>query len=278
MTPEMAFASGVAVITGAGSGIGAALARHASGLGMKVALADIDAAAIASLGTELGPDSLAVPTDVRDHAAVAALAEAVHTRWGPVRLLINCAGIETLGNSWEIPPARWQATIDINVMGAINGVHAFLPAMLAAGDPAWIGNVASIGAFGQMPMQSAYIVSKHALQSFTENLALEVGLTGKPVHIASIIPGAVDTRIFAAANTGDAAAERHRAIMQAMLSASMAPAEAAALIFEGLAARQFFVATHPEDAKAIIAGRIAFLQAMAAPVLPDALRALLQGD
>jgi NAD(P)-dependent dehydrogenase (short-subunit alcohol dehydrogenase family) len=278
MTPEAAFAGGVAVITGAGSGIGGALARHAAGLGMKVALADIDAAAIAALAAELGPDCLAVPTDVRDAAAVQALAETVQGRWGPARLLVNCAGIETLGLSWEIPPARWQATLDINVMGAIHGVHAFLPAMLQAGEPAWIGNVASIGAFGQMPMQGAYIVSKHALQSFTENLALEVGLTGKPVHIASIIPGAVDTRIFASANRGDEAAERHRAIMQAMLSASMAPSEAAALIFEGLAARQFFIATHPDDAKAIIAGRIAFLEGMAAPVLPDALRALLQGD
>jgi NAD(P)-dependent dehydrogenase (short-subunit alcohol dehydrogenase family) len=278
MTPETAFAGGVAVITGSGSGIGAALARHAAVLGMKVALADIDAEAIAALAKELGPDCLAVPTDVRDPAAVLALAETVHNRWGPVRLLVNCAGIETLGLSWEIPPARWQATLDINVMGAIHGVHAFLPAMLAAGDPAWIGNVASIGAFGQMPMQGAYIVSKHALQSFTENLALEISLTGKPVHIASIIPGAVDTRIFASANRGDAAAERHRAIMQAMLSASMAPSDAAALIFEGLAARDFFIATHPDDAKAIIAGRIAFLEGMAAPVLPDALRALLQGD
>jgi NAD(P)-dependent dehydrogenase (short-subunit alcohol dehydrogenase family) len=278
MTPAAAFAGGVAVITGAGSGIGAALARHAAGLGMTVALADIDAAAIAKLATELAPDSLAQPTDVRDPAAVRALAEAVHARWGHVRLLVNCAGIETLGSSWEIPPARWQQTIDVNVMGAVHGVHAFLPAMLAAGEPAWIANVASVGAFGQMPLQSAYIVSKHALQSFTENLALEVGLTAKPVHIASIIPGAVDTKIFAAANRGNAATERHRAVMQAMLSASMAPADAAARIFEGLAARDFFIATHPDDAKAIIAGRIAFLQGMAAPVLPDALRALLQGD
>lgn len=278
MTPAAAFAGGVAVITGAGSGIGAALARHAAALGMKVALADIDAAAIAALAAELGPDAIAVPTDVRDAAAVLALAQAVHGRWGAVRLLVNCAGIETLGFSWEIAPARWQATLDINVMGAINGVHAFLPAMLEAGQPAFIGNVASIGAFGQMPMQSAYIVSKHALQSFTENLALEVGLTGKPVHIASIIPGAVDTRIFADANPGNAAAERHRAIMQAMLSASMAPVDAAALIFAGLAARDFFIATHPDDARAIIAGRIAFLQGMATPVLPDSLRALLQGD
>ncbi|MFZ4690396.1 MAG: SDR family oxidoreductase [Polymorphobacter sp.] len=278
MSPAETFKGGVAVITGAGSGIGAGLARHAVSLGMKVVLADIDAAAVTALAVELGPDALAAPTDVRDAAAVSALAVSVHARWGAVRLLVNCAGIETIGNSWDVSPARWQQTLDINVMGAIHGVHAFVPHMLAAGQPAWVANVASVGAFGQMPMQTAYIVSKHALQAFTENLALEIGLTGKPIHIASIIPGAVDTAIFAAANPGDAATEHHRAIMQAMLSASMTPAKAAALIFDGLAARDFFIATHPDDARAIIDGRIAFLSAMAAPVLPDQLRALLHGD
>jgi NADP-dependent 3-hydroxy acid dehydrogenase YdfG len=278
MTHPLPFTGGVAVITGAGGGLGAALARHAASLGMKVALADIDASAIAALAAELGPDTIAVPTDVRDAAAVIALAAEVHARWGAVRLLINNAGIETIGNSWDIAPARWQATLDINVMGAIHGVHAFVPHMLAAGQPAWVANTASVGAFGQMPLQTAYIVSKHAVQSFTENLALEIGLTAKPIHVASIIPGAVNTGIFAAANAGDAATERHRAIMQAMLKASMAPATAAALIFDGLAARRFFITTHPEDARVIIDGRIAFLDKMAAPVLPDQLRALLQGD
>ncbi len=245
---------------------------------MKVALADIDAAAIGALAAELGPDALAIPTDVRSAAAMLALAAAVHARWGGVRLLVNCAGIETLGNSWDIAPARWQATLDINVMGAIHGVHAFVPAMLAAGEPAFIANVASVGAFGQMPMQAAYITSKHALQAFTETLALEIGLTGKPIHVASVIPGAVATAIFDSANQGDAAAERHRAIMQAMLAASMAPDSAARIIFEGLAARDFFIMTHPDDARAIIAGRIEFLSKLAAPVLPDQLRALLHGD
>ncbi len=202
MTPQAAFAGGVAVITGAGSGIGAALARHAAGLGMKVALADIDAAAITALAAELEPDALAIPTDVRSADAMLALAAAVRARWGAVRLLVNCAGIETLGNSWDIAPARWQATLDINVMGAIHGVHAFVPAMLATGEPAFIANVASVGAFGQMPMQAAYITSKHALQALTETLALEIGLTGKPIHVASVIPGAVATAIFDSANHG----------------------------------------------------------------------------
>jgi NAD(P)-dependent dehydrogenase (short-subunit alcohol dehydrogenase family) len=278
MTPQAAFAGGVAVITGAGSGIGAALARHAAGLGMQVALADIDAAAITALAAELGPDALAIPTDVRSADAMLALAAAVRARWGSVRLLVNCAGIETLGNSWDIAPARWQATMDINVMGAIHGVHAFVPAMLATGEPAFVANVASVGAFGQMPMQAAYIISKHALQAFTETLALEIGLTGKPIHVASVIPGAVATAIFDSANQGDASAERHRAIMQAMLAVSMAPADAARIIFDGLAARDFFIMTHPDDARAIIAGRINFLSKLAAPVLPDQLRALLHGD
>lgn len=274
------FANGVAVITGAGAGIGEGLARHAAKLGMKVALVDVNAAAITALAAELGPATIAVPTDVRDADAVIALAATVHDRWGAVRLLVNCAGVETIGYSWDIAPARWQATLDINVMGAIHGVHAFVPHMLAAGEPAFVANIASAAAFGQMPMQSAYIVSKHALQSFSENLSLEIGLTGKPIHVASVIPGTVATAIFDMASTaGGAAAERHRAIMQAMLAGEgMTAADTAAIIFDGLAARRFFIDCDPGLTRPIVAGRIAFLEKMEAPVFPDHLRALLQGD
>ena len=271
----MDIAGKVFIVTGGASGLGEGTARMLAANGGLVVIADMQDEKGEAVAKEIG--GAFVRCDVSNESdGQAVITKAMSL--GKLMGLVNCAGIETLGKSWDIAPARWQATLDINVMGAIHGVHAFVPAMLAAGEPAFIANVASVGAFGQMPMQAAYITSKHALQAFAETLALEIGLTGKPIHVASVIPGAVATAIFDRANKGDAAAERHRAIMQAMLAASMAPADAARIIFARLAARDFFIMTHPDDARAIIAGRIDFLSKLAAPALPDQLRALLHGD
>src|SRR5690606_29713752 len=95
-----------------------------------------------------------------------------------------------------IPAARWEATLDINIHGIVHGVRAFVPKMLATGEEAWIANLASIGAFGMMPGQTAYIMSKHAIQSFSECLFLELQHAGAPIHVASVIPGMLKTSIF----------------------------------------------------------------------------------
>jgi len=277
------FQGGVAVITGAGAGIGAGLARRASTLGMKVVLADVAKDRIDALGTELrelGGETLPVVVDVSRPEEIYRLAETVHSVWGDVRLLINNAGIETTGHIWEIPLQRWEKTLDINIHGVLHGVRAFLPRMLECGKPAYIGNVASVGGFGQMPLQTAYIMSKHAVQSFTECLALEIDMTGKPIHVASIIPGMVKTRIFeptAPTEGENAAAAHHRKVMREMMAAyGMEVEPACRSIFEQLASGAFWISTHPQMTDQIVEHRIQFLSQRNKPWLAEGARALLK--
>lgn len=263
---------GVAVITGAGSGIGEGLARHAAELGMKVVLADI-ADRIDRVAEEIraaGGEALAVTTDVSEPEALDRLAAQTHESYGDVRLLINNAGIETLGFAWELPASTWEKTLRINIHGVIHGVRAFAPRMLAAGKPAFIANTASIGGLGMMPVQTSYVLSKHALISFSECLYLEMQVKKAPIHVSAILPGPVATRIFTDSEIGeDPVNASHRQAMMAMLEAQgMSGYEAAQRILPQIAAGQFWVSTHPEITTQFAQQRAAHLSALATPSLP----------
>lgn len=267
------FKGGVAVITGAGSGIGEGLARQASKLGMQVVLADIAGDRVEALATELrsqGGEALPVVTDVSDPAALDRLAELTHARYGDVSLLINNAGIETLGFSWEIPAAIWEKTLGINIHGVIHGVRAFAPRMISSGKPAYIANVASIGALGMMPVQAPYILSKHAVLSFSECLYLEMQLKKASIHVSAVLPGPVATRIFQdSEGLPDPIVKHHREVMNAMLKeVGITPVEAGARILEQIAAGQFWVSTHPEITAPMAQARAAHLNGLQDPVLP----------
>lgn len=276
------FAGGVAVITGAGSGIGSGLARHAGAIGMTVVAADIDGEAAERVAADIrgsGGRAEAMVVDVAQPAELDRLADSVFGRHGSVRLLINNAGIETLGFTWEIPAERWERTLDVNLHGMIHGVRAFVPPMLETGEECWIANLASVGAFGQMPGQTAYIVTKHAAQSFSENLYLEMQVKGAPIHVASIIPGAVKSAIFAPGH-GDEESDfgrgQRRAMNEMLQTHGMELADAAQAIFAGLARGDFWISTHPEMTRDMIAGRVAFLQSGAAPTLTAETEAILK--
>ncbi|PRC45137.1 oxidoreductase, partial [Mycobacterium sp. ITM-2017-0098] len=181
MNARDTFGGGVAVITGAGAGIGAGLARHASALGMTVVLADIDESAVTALRDELnaaGGTAVSVVCDVRNPDALAELAERVYADVGPVRLLVNNAGIEQFGYLWDIPVANWNRVVDINISGVFHGIRAFLPKMIEAAEPAWVWNLSSIGGVAVVPLQAPYIMSKHAILALTECLSLEVQSAG----------------------------------------------------------------------------------------------------
>lgn len=273
------FSGGVAVITGAGSGLGAGLARHAGVLGMTVVLADVDGAATASVADELraaGGSAVDVVCDVRDPDALHELAGRVYRDVGPMRLLVNNAGVEQFGYLWDTPVANWQRIIDINVSGVFYGVRAFLPKMMSTEEPAWVWNVASVGAVVAIPLQAPYIVSKHAVLALTECLYLEVESTGhgRHIHVQAVLPGPVSSNIFESAGgidadgSGDvAAAEAQRSAMLDVKAAAMDPREAAAALFRQAADGRFYLHTHPDAVGAAMAERADALAAQRAPTL-----------
>jgi NAD(P)-dependent dehydrogenase (short-subunit alcohol dehydrogenase family) len=261
MSAREMFSGGVAVITGAGAGIGAGLARHAVALGMTAVLADVDAEAIAALRDELcaaGGSAVDVVCDVRDVSAVQELADRTYRDVAPVRLLVNNAGVEQFGYLWDTPVANWRRVVDINVSGVFNGVRAFLPKMMASTDRAWVWNISSVGGVLAIPLQGPYIMSKHAVLALTECLYLDVRSAGHGhhIHVQAVLPGAVVSNIFESAGGVDedgdvAVAEAQRSAMLDVKSAAMDPLAAAATIFEQAAEGRFYLLTQPSVTEAM---------------------------
>ncbi|MBM4383628.1 MAG: SDR family NAD(P)-dependent oxidoreductase [Deltaproteobacteria bacterium] len=275
------FRGGVAVITGAGSGIGEGMARTAAKAGATVVLADISLERAEKVAGEIraaGGAAHALRVDTADASSVDALAREVHARFGDVRLLLNNAGIETIGLAWELSAAAWQRIVDINVLGPIHGVRAFAPRMLAAKQRAFIANTASVGAFGMMPAQNPYVMSKHAVLSFTEGLRMEMELVGAPVSVSVITPGPVATRIFRDGHIAGEGAAQHQLQMEAMVSAGISGLEAGERILRGIASGEFWVSTHPEMTLAMAKQRAEHLASLSTPVITPPLRALLGPD
>jgi NAD(P)-dependent dehydrogenase (short-subunit alcohol dehydrogenase family) len=276
------FAGGVAVITGAGAGIGSGLARRAGQLGMTVVVSDINGANAEKIAAEIrdnGGNAEALVVDVSKPAELDRLADHVFAKHGSPRLLVNNAGIETIGYSWEIPVDRWEATLNINIHGVVHGCRAFLPRMLESGQEAWIANLASMGAMGIMPCQTAYIMSKHAVQSFSECLYLELELKGAPIHVASVLPGMLKTSIFEeSAGKGEpASGAAHRKKMREMVSAyGMDNDEGCKLILEQIADNKFWVHTQPEMSLGAMEGRIEFFRSQQGPTMNEEVRYLVE--
>jgi NAD(P)-dependent dehydrogenase (short-subunit alcohol dehydrogenase family) len=255
MSATESFGGGVAVITGAAAGIGAGLARHASRLGMTVVIADVDADAAGLLGDEIaaaGGSAVVHRCDVRDADAVSDLADRTYRDVGPVRLLVNNAGVEQFGYLWDTPVANWNRVMDVNVTGVFHGIRAFLPRMLDNPETSWVWNLSSIGGVAVVPLQAPYITSKHAVLAMTECLALEVQLAGHDhhVHVQAVLPGAVVSNIFESAggvSAGDvAAAEAQRTAMLDIKAEAMDPIAAAEVIFDQAADGRFYLLTQPE--------------------------------
>ncbi|OKH81514.1 oxidoreductase [Mycobacterium sp. ST-F2] len=277
MGAQELFGGGVAVITGAGSGIGAGLARYAAKLGMTTVLADVDAAAVAALRDELsaaGASAVDAVCDVRDAEAVQDLADMVYREIGPVRLLVNNAGIEQFGYLWDTPVANWERVMDINVSGVFHGVRAFLPAMLASDEPAWVWNMSSVGGVSTVQLQAPYIVSKHAVLALTECLRVEVELAGHDNHVCvqAVLPGPVQSNIFTAAGGVDGgsghaadASESERTAMHQITA--MDPMTAAEIIFDQSAAGGFYLTTHPDAVSGAMTERARVLTEQAIPKL-----------
>lgn len=239
---------------------------------MTVVLIDVDAPAIAALRRELA-GSVDLVCDVRDPEALERVAAQVYSEIGPVRLLVNNAGVEQFGYLWDTPVENWDRLVDINVNGVFYGIRAFLPRMIAADTPSWVWNLSSIGGVAVVPLQAPYIMSKHAVLALTECLRLEVELAGHAdrIHVQAVLPGAVKSNIFESAGGVDGgdvgAAEAQRTAMLDIKAEAMDPVEAARVVFEQAAAGEFYLLTQPEYVGNAMAERAEVLVSRRAPVL-----------
>ncbi|MEW4468233.1 SDR family NAD(P)-dependent oxidoreductase [Parasphingorhabdus sp. JC815] len=235
----------VAVITGAASGIGAGLARHAASLGMDLVLADWDESALQETANSLSSQVLAVPTDVRNEAAVQALAKAAYDKFGAVDLLFNNAGVLSSGLTWEIDTATWQRSLDINIGGVINVIRAFVPRMIDAERPSRIINTSSLGGFLTSPFMAPYTATKFAVVAISEALAGELSATGSQVQVSLLAPGPVQSAILnekAPPHTAD-----FMNVMRDMNNENgMTPDEFAPLVFEAIERGEYWIVPQPE--------------------------------
>ena len=212
MAPEQDFAGKIAVVTGAGSGIGRATAILLARQGAKVHAADVDGESAAATAAEIqraGGQAQAHTVDVTDADAVGALADAVYVTDGRVDILHNNAGVGGGGPVEETPLSDWRRIVEINLMGVVHGVHVFVPRMLAQGGGGQILNTASMLGLVAGPGVVPYTTTKHAVVGLSESLNAE--LAPKGIRVTALCPGIINTPIIAAASlTGDMAAQRDK--------------------------------------------------------------------
>ena len=199
------FKGKVAVITGAASGIGLALAEKASSEGMKVVLGDVEEPAPAAAERHLqasGATALAVRTDVSKIDEVVALASATLDAFGSVDLLCNNAGVTMRPRSrriWECTVGDWQWILGVNVFGVAHVIRTFTPIMLDQGYESHIVNTASVAGLVSGPRLGVYKSSKHAVVSISETLYHELREVDAKVRVSVLCPGPVATPIGSAA-------------------------------------------------------------------------------
>jgi NAD(P)-dependent dehydrogenase (short-subunit alcohol dehydrogenase family) len=187
----------VAAITGAGSGLGRALAIALAHRGAALALADIDAASLQETARLLPANchrcTIAV-VDVADRAAVFAWADACRREHGHVNLVINNAGVAMAALAETVRPADFEWLMNINFWGVVHGTQAFLPHLRASGD-GHVVNVSSVFGLMAMPTQSAYNAAKFAVRGYTEALRMELELQNAPISATCVLPGGIATGI-----------------------------------------------------------------------------------
>jgi NAD(P)-dependent dehydrogenase (short-subunit alcohol dehydrogenase family) len=248
------FSGKVAVITGAASGIGFALAERAAREGMSVVLADVEEAplqrATAAL-RERGARAIAQRTDVSDEAAVEALAQRAYSEFGAVHLLCNNAGVINRERpAWEHSLADWKWLLDVNLWGVIHGIRSFVPRMLASGEEGHIVNTASMAGLVTGGMGTAvYDATKHAVVSLSESLYRDLVVRQTKVSASVLCPGAVMTQIFSAERNRPAALgpsegkapESRVTGTTAFPSDSFQPAEVADQVFGAVRENRFYI-------------------------------------
>ena len=252
-----------AVVTGAASGIGRALATRFAAAGMRVVMADIEEPALMSAADELaagGAEVLPVATDVSDGESVDALARAAEAAYGPVHLLCNNAGVGAGGLLSDLTTADWEWVLGVNLWGVIHGVRAFLPGMLAHGEAGHIVNTASLAGHVAGPFMAPYSASKFAVVALSETLYHEMTMAQAAIGVSVLCPGWVNTNIHRSERNrpevlggGDGGDDPRAGLLAAVLESGLAPAQVAELVEGAVRDGRFYVFTHPEMMPAVAA-------------------------
>jgi NADP-dependent 3-hydroxy acid dehydrogenase YdfG len=231
----------VVVITGAGSGIGRALALNAAGKGAVLALSDWDEVGLVETAQqvqrvahrEVRTDKL----DVRDRDAMKAYAASVAEEFGRVNVIINNAGVALHGDFEEVTYEDFEWVMDVDFWGVMQGTKEFLPHLIASGD-GHVVNVSSLFGLIGMPGQTAYNAAKFAVRGLTEALRQEMLVAGHPVQVTAVHPGGIKTGI---ARNARATASHDQAQVAKHFDAKLArmtPERAAEIIIDGVLANK----------------------------------------
>src|SRR5215212_10757554 len=162
----------VAVVTGAASGIGRELAIACAGEGAHITLADVDEKGLAETARLLPPgcESIQARCDVSKASDLEALAQRAYERFGAAHVVFNNAGVAVAGPVWSAPLDEWKWVLDVNLMGVVHGIRAFVPRMLEAKTEGHVVNTASVAGLLSVPGSGVYCASKHAVVSLSECL------------------------------------------------------------------------------------------------------------
>ena len=259
------FRDKTAVITGAASGIGLALARRGAREGMRLVLADIEGekleAAAATLG--LAAERLSLHrVDVSRDEEIAALAEAAYRRFGAVHLLCNNAGVGLTRVTWEHSVDDWQWVLGVNLWSVVHGIRHFVPRMLEQAEDCHIVNTASVAGLLSTPGMAAYNVSKHGVVTLSETLYGELKALEAKIGVSLLCPAWVPTGIhesgrnrqerFGTAGEASSLSRAYEERMgQAVKSGRLSADDMADAVFEAVAAQRFYVIPHRKINNAI---------------------------
>jgi NAD(P)-dependent dehydrogenase (short-subunit alcohol dehydrogenase family) len=278
------FKDRVAVVTGAGSGIGRAMAEKFASEGMNVVLADVQEDALAAVESELlGRDVrvIAVRTDVSKANQVEALAQRALDAFGAVHIVCNNAGVSGGGGPvWTATEADWQWVLGVNLWGVIHGIRVFVPIMLEQDTEGHIVNTASVLGLTSGPGGAPYGVSKHGVVRITEGLYYDLQAAGSKLHASVLCPGLIATQIVLSARNrpdelqNDVADETRRQAEtfaqqahQFFTENGMPPAHVADMVFDAIVDERLYILTH-EPIKEAFQRRAGYIVEAQNPDLP----------
>ena len=270
------FVGKVAVVTGAASGIGLALATRFAAEGMKVVLADIEAGPLAQAEAAIrdtGGTVLAVRVNVMNEAEIQALANAAFDSWGGVHILCNNAGVSGGAGGdgvWNVPKEDWDWVLGVNLSAVVHGIRHFVPRMLAKTEAGHIVNTASVAGLVTGVTGAPYAVSKHGVVALSEMLYKDLKTRNAKLSASVLCPGWVDTKIIdsgrnrpdelkpagAGTSAPNAQVQARLAAVREFLKTGYTPAEVAARVVEAIKSDTFYIVPAQPGIEAAVALRL----------------------